>query len=320
MFTHRTKLLPFLPVALVGAMLGCSQPSVTEQLRVQTNEWHFGKTGGQRLLTDHYSIYTTVSDAVTLQALPVFMETAHRQYARLLPPRNSSDRRMDCYLFATRAQWERFTRGFAGNQARIYLRIRSGAYTQGDTCVAYYIRRSETLAVLAHEGMHQYISRHFGRQVPAWLNEGLATYCENYDWLGHDPTFAPHTNRFRINSLRHALAARHFLPVGELLDMHAGHVIDSARPAAVQSYYAQVWSVMMFLRHGPVKAYRAGLERLLNDLGTPALATAARAQMAATADRQLSFGQAVFRHYITEELETFTHQHLSYARHLAQLD
>jgi len=320
MFDNRTKLLPLLTGALAVAMLGCRQPPAHQRLRVQTDQWRFGKTTGHRLLTDHYSIYTTVSDAATLQALPVFMETAHRRYASLLPPRNTSDRQMDCYLFATRAQWERFTRGFTGDQARVYLRIRAGAYTQGDTCVGYYIRRSVTLAVLAHEGMHQYINRHFGRQVPAWLNEGLATYCENYDWVGDQPTFAPHTNRFRINNLREALVAGHLLPIDELLDIHAGHVLDSSRTVTVQSYYAQVWSVAMFLRHGPVKAYRTGFKHLLADLGTPALAAAARAQTAATSDRRLSFGQAVFRHYITEDLETFTRLHLTYARHLSHLD
>ncbi|HUW81719.1 MAG TPA: DUF1570 domain-containing protein [Phycisphaerae bacterium] len=315
---------PAVSLALVGAsslwLGGCRQSEPAKQaVQSQVTDWQFGRALGQRLLTDHFAVYTTVQDALTLELLPVFMETAYRQYISMAPAPDDSDRRLPIYLFDTRNQWEQFTRGFARDEARRYLQIRSGGYTRQETCVAYYIRRELTLAVLAHEGFHQYAYRHFGKAVPAWLNEGLASYCENYAWDGDQPVFAPHANRFRINHLRQALVTGKLMPLAEILDAHAGDVVTTTQ-RKVQTYYAQVWSMTMFLQHGPQQRYTWGFARLLAELGTPALAATARAQRAATGDRDIGFGQAVFRAYITEDLNEFTERYLAYLRELTGLN
>jgi len=310
-------------VVLAGASCfwqsGCGQQQSPPPIQSQVTDWQFGRAQGQRLLTDHFAVYTTVQDALTLELLPVFMETAYRQYIGTAPATDVSERRLPVYLFNTRAEWERFTRSFIRDRARRYLQIRSGGYTRQDTCVAYYIRRELTLAVLAHEGFHQYVYRHFGPAVPAWLNEGLACYCENYVWKDDRPVFAPHANRFRINHLRRALVTGKLMPLAKILDADAGDVVMTTQ-REVQTYYAQVWSLVMFLQNGSDQGYAWGFARLMAELGTPALTATAQAQRAATGDREIGFGQAVFRAYITENLDEFTTRYLAYVRELTGLN
>jgi len=151
------------------------------------------------------------------------------------------------------------------------------------------------------------------------LNEGLACYCENYVWKDDQPVFAPHANRFRINHLRQALVTGKLMPLAEILDADAGDVVVTTQ-RKVQTYYAQVWSLVMFLQNGSEQRYAWGFARLMAELGTPALTASAQAQRAATGDRDIGFGQAAFRAYITEDLNEFTTRYLAYVRELTGLN
>jgi hypothetical protein len=114
------------------------------------------------------------------------------------------------------------------------------------------------------------------------------------------------------------VVAGRLLPLEEILGTHAGNVI--AMPQAnVQAYYAQAWALIMFLRHGPNGGYKAGFARCLRELGTPGFHAAAEAEMAATPGRELSFGEAVFCHYISEDPERFSASFLPYVRRLGGL-
>jgi len=299
-------------------LVGC-HASAPQAFDVTVSDWSFARTAGKKLETDHYRIYTTVSDSTTLSILPEFVETAYHRYTELLPPTNTDTAPLTTYLFATRNQWVNYTKATAGHHASVYLRIQSGGYTDGDVCAAFYTRRETTLAVIAHEGLHQYMHRHFGEQVPAWINEGLSCYVENYDWLEGHPIFAPYSNRFRINVLRQALVGGNLMPVMQLVDTDAGEAIGGSDKGA-QVYYAQVWSLVMFLLDDPGSDYGRGFSRLLGDLASGRMLAAAKAQIAATPDIPMSFGQAVFAHYVTEDVEAFTKRYMDYVKSLTGLE
>src|SRR5205085_12019516 len=140
-------------------------------------------------------IHTTCNDAVLLGTIPKLMEGAFEQYRAAVPIELASPSLMPAYLFASRPQWEWFTREFAGPRASTYLLIRSGGYEENGTIVAHYAQRGRALAVMAHEGLHQYLSAAQRRGIPAWINEGLACQLESFD-LGEDgwPVFDAHHN------------------------------------------------------------------------------------------------------------------------------
>lgn len=299
---------------------GCHEP-VHYSARVEP--WKQGPNVGKQIITDHFQVYTTVLDEGLLEALPIFMEEAHCQYERILPVAGHSDQHAVCYLFQTRNQWERFTRSFAGPLAVNYLRIQHGGFTQGSTSVVHCIgnrNRYATLAVMAHEGMHQYLAMHFPGPIPAWLNEGLACYCEGHDWRGEYPVFTPKWNVLRLRNLREAIARDEFIPLPVILKAHAGNMIQLA-DQRVRTYYAQVWSMTVFLRHGGRSSpYPKRFEVLLKELGSETYRKRAKAQMATGGEGRMSFGEAIFRSYITEDLGGFMAAYRKFARQLAESD
>ena len=307
---------------LILPLAGCLTPEPEPEINVQVEEWAGGRGHGQRILTDHWDIRTTIRDEGFLELLPRFMETSYRQYEKLFPNLERKDhRRLVSYLFQSRREWDAFSARLSPKNARIYRRIRSGAYCHQDITVAYYIRRAHTLSILAHEGLHAFVHRHFGGDLPAWLNEGLATYCEGYEYGLAKPKFTPNRNEFRLNSLRQTLLAKNLVPLQELLGTHAGRIVRDASPT-VYAYYAQVWGLIVFLRYGEDGKYAQRLEALLRDLGTERFRVGVGAYVAATRTedgKPISFGEAIFRKYISEDLETFEKEYIASLYEVASL-
>ena len=297
---------------------GCTTADRTPPVTVTRADWSFDGVPGRKLTTTHFDIYSTLTDAPFEKALPGFLEAAHRQYAALLPPSDTTDR-LQTYVFANRRQWDAFTRRRFPQRYRVYRQIGSGGFANGNVCVAYYLRsRAPTLAVLAHEGMHQYFAHHFKGPLPAWINEGLACYCESYDLPGGTPRFTPRHNTFRINALREALALDALIPLDEMLATDAGKVIVNGQSRRIKTYYAQAWAMVLFCRDGGNDTYAAGFERMLGDITTGRLQRVARAnQISSPGASQTSYGKAVFRAYITDDLPAFDKSFRAYIHRLA---
>jgi hypothetical protein len=327
---HRLQLRRRTPVVWVGActvaiggaamLSGCQAPMPEPpQFALTIEKWAEAGPSGKRILTDHWDIRTTVRDEEFQRLLPTFMESSHRQYEQLLPALSAREQRpLVVYLFQTRAEWDRFSRKHFPRKAATFSRIQSGAYCEGDLAVCYYIKRDRTLSVMAHEGLHQYISRNYQGEIPAWLNEGLATFCEGYEYKDGLPLFQPNRNEFRLNALRQALLSKQLIPFARLLGTHAGDVIVHANPQ-VYSYYSQAWALIVYLRTAEKGRYAASFDELLKDLGTGRLRLRAGAYIAARggADGEpMSFGEAVFRVYITEDVDAFATAYEEYLKKL----
>ncbi|HOQ84834.1 MAG TPA: DUF1570 domain-containing protein [Phycisphaerae bacterium] len=296
---------------------GCAGASA-RPVAFETREW-VSPAGlrGVQILTEHYDLRTTSADTVLRDVLPVFVESAYREYAWLIPPEQPAGERMVVYIFRNRQEWALFTRRFAPAHADTYLHILSGGYMDQatGTSVLWDVKRDHTLALLAHEGLHQYLARQRSGPIPAWLNEGLATQFEDFDLEGYRPVFRPQRNLLRKNSLREALSIPDsMIPLNKLLSMHAGEAV--VRPGQrARGYYAQVWITVLFLQHSP--QYRDAFARLLDDVGTDRMRDNINAYRATTPEAaDLSDGEILFRHYITQELDDFEDELRAYARRL----
>ncbi len=238
--------------------------------------------------------------------MPGFLETCWTEYTRLVPCDTLSDRPMETYLFKARWQWERFTEQFSPRRAPTYKRIRSGGYSERGVTVSHYASRRGTLAILAHEGLHQYLELTRGRQIPAWLNEGLATRFEAFE-LDHNnlPVFNPEMNFLRRNNLREALTSDALLSMKDILATNAGIELHKTT-ADVRIYYAQVWSLVNYLlQPASANPYNEGFQTLLREVGTDTMVRKARAYLATDTDGTMTEGEAVFRAYVSDDLETF---------------
>jgi hypothetical protein len=313
--------LGWLALALL-LVSGCQEPEAEPVFGVREEAWPAAQGPGKRIVTDHWDIRTTVRDGEFLDLLPQFLETSYGQYEKLFPNTKETDAQpIVVYLFQTRQEWDAFSYKLSPRNARIYRRIRSGAYCKEDTVVAYYIRRAYTLSLLAHEGLHAFVFRRFPGDLPAWLNEGLATYCEGYHYGLSRPKFTPDRNEFRLNSLRDSLLADNLVPLRRLLGTNSARIVRDTSPT-VLSYYAQVWGLVVFLRYGEHGKYAERFDALLNDLGTERLRVGVGAYVAATRTEDgqpIDFGEALFRKYITDDLDTFEAEYKKYLYEVASL-
>jgi hypothetical protein len=303
----------------VAGCLGPSHPTID----AAREPWSYGPFAGHRLTTPHYQIFTTVRDPVMLDAIPKVLEGAYAEYRRLIPGDEFSGTPMQTYLFADRGQWEAYTKKATGARAPTYLKIRSGGYEENGVTISHYSRRGTTLSVLAHEGLHQYLTRSGRREVPAWLNEGLATQFEAFDLDGNGwPVFDPRRNTMRCQHLRDALKHDRLYKLGELLSLDAGAAIRAGEERS-RTFYGQVWALTLFLRDPPAATRDApGFRRLLAGMGTPEMREEVgryRSALLAVDNSPMTFEEAAFRYYIAGDLDEFAARYEAFARKLVGL-
>lgn len=309
------RLLWLAPLAgVLGVLAGCAAEPRRPAVAFTNEEWPFGRTTGRKLTTDHYELYTTLTDPVLIDALPDFVERAHARCRALIPPVKEPDGRMRIYLFATRSQWEAFTRKFTGERAETFLKVRNGGYSERGVTVIEYVSHAVTFPLLAHEGFHQYLYHHVGENVPPWLNEGLAVWCEGQRWGMYAlKDFDPWYNPSRKNQLIESLQGGHLHPLSRLLETHAGRIIEGSS-RSVLTYYAQVWALVLFLQEGEGGKYAAGFHRLLAALGRPELEEQARAGFIWSDEAEFNFGEAIFRAYIRDDIAAVEREYVNFIR------
>jgi hypothetical protein len=305
---NRLALAPLAVCCL--AWPGCAEKKVDkfqplEDVPFEIVDWNYGQAKGRKVISEHYEIHTTVGDERLLRALPQVMESAFRHYQRLAPFSTPPAERLPVYLFASRPEFDHFTRRFAGQQSDVLVQIRSGGYSMEGITVAQYVSHAITFPIMTHEGFHQYLHVCVNRRVPAWLNEGLAVLCEGQRWDERGlRQFDPWFNPLRRNRLAQAVQRRQTFPLRELLRINAGHVID--KPGVwVDAYYGQVWALLLFLQNGENGKYADGLKRLLESLNRPDVEEFARAAHVTSGSQDYNYGEALFCAFITTDIDAF---------------
>lgn len=297
---------------------GCATGSPAPPTHVTAEDWSELGLSGRRYHTQHFTLITTPVDEEFERALPQFAEAVYRRCAQIVRPDgtladNTGAGRMIVYVFGSRTEWDYFTRRRFAARYSTYVRIQYGGFTEGGTSVSFYTNRTATLATLAHEIWHQYAATHVRAQLPAWLNEGLACYVESLQFVGDKPKFTPRRNSFRINSLCDAIQRDALIPLSQLVRTNAGTLVGHGSMRQSQVYYAQVWALITFFRHGAGGRHGAAFGRLLDDMANETFDTrtsAARLGLAATGVD--SWGSAVLVAYFgsPESLQEGYYDHL----------
>lgn len=297
-------LLGLTATAMAGA--GCRSEAPSTPVAVTREDWNYRGSKGLQCSSAHYILRTTCSSKPFVDALPGFLETCYLAYSELLPAQSGPEQPLEAYLFQSRWQWERFTEEFTGPRAATYKKIRSGGYSERGVTVSHYDSRRSSLSILAHEGLHQYLEVTHGKPIPAWVNEGLACYFESFDLdESGRPVFNPRNNTLRTPALRRQFSTKTMKPLKELLSTNAGREIHQPTQQ-VLGCYSQWWSLIIFMqRPSRGNPYHAGFQELLRELGTETMERKAQAFMAADTDGTMSYGEAVFRAYVTDDFEKF---------------
>jgi hypothetical protein len=277
---------------------------------------------GLQVRTEHYTLYTTLLEPLMLRQIPSFLESAHKAYQSQLPQPISSGQPLEVYLFDTRSQWEDFTRGMAGDDAKVYLQIQRGAYTLNGIVAAYNIGRKQTFSVIGHEGWHQFNQRLFVYRLPSWLDEGIATLFETCRYTQGQFVFEPGQNLMRLGSLKETLLEKQLIPLRDLIILNPGQVLNGhSNDDAVIRFYAQNYAMVRFLReynyglrlrkyHAMLLGGANGTWPLQNDLS----AMAADRTRPLTVGWNMQVSPALFAYYIDPDINTLEAQYQEFCR------
>ncbi len=282
--THLCATFPLAALGVLPALLfGCAaasrapssstapgQVSETDApFAIQRTAWRFAGADGQIITTPHYQLYITLNDPQVIDRLLVFAEHGLTHYTSILANLPMPTGHLETYLFQDRKQWEAKTRQLLSTQAPTFLNLGRGGFTTRGRSVLYYIdrhgRTRDTFAIVAHEGWHQYAQSTLLHQLPAWLEEGIATYME-----GHltEPDgcieFRPWANRERYRTLRYAVRADKLIGLDEVITRTPQSFLKVSKDQLL-IYYSQVWALVHFLREGQGGQYRPALTQLLMD-------------------------------------------------------
>jgi len=217
--------------------------------------WNNQYGPGLKLTTAHYEIFTTLLEPSMLRRSPGLIESAYKAYNHQLPEPIETKTKFTIYLFADRRQWEDFTNNFAGEQAAIFRRIKAGAYCHNGACVAYDIGSERTFSALAHEGWHQFSSRHFKFRLPSWLDEGVAMLFETQ----------PAENAYRLDALKKTILKNKMLPLRNLIATTPGDVLATDQTEVVMGFYSQSYALIRFMRESGGGERLGDYRRLLAD-------------------------------------------------------
>lgn len=282
---------------------------------VAVTKWTFGETEARLLSTARYRIYTTIADEEVLALLPQVMEGALTMYQRVAPV-PLSDRPMECFIFRSRGEWDRYTQFYAGPDAKVYLQIRNGGYTIQDRYVAWYIGRVQTFSVSAHEGWHQFAGRHFVGRLPPFLEEGLACMFETVSWRDRLPQWNLSMNAPRAQSLRAAMDAQELYGLAQLCSMHAGDIVGQPH-GKIDTFYAQCWSFARFLWEGEGGRYRPALQRLIADIAAGTVHDPTGSHRRAGAPWNRAAVRPMLEHYLGASLDAIEPSWRAFMRRIA---
>jgi hypothetical protein len=211
------------------------------------------------LETAHYRVHSTAAPTQTRQVADA-VESLHTAYMTLFASEvRPSSRPLTLVLYADRGEFQRNNRG----------RPWAEAYYLQPACYAYYGEGKENPHHwMLHEAVHQLNTEVAGWRLPAWANEGVASYL-GASWLEEgvltpgrsDPATYPiwWLSRMELTgSLQADVASVRFIPLRDLLE---GRGPDINRH--VNLYYLHYWGLTHFLFHYENGRYAAVYKQLL---------------------------------------------------------
>ncbi len=220
------------------------------------------------LNTTHYRIHTDL-DRSLAEDLGRRMDAMYEEYSRRLAvfDTNHSGDRFDVYLFYKHNDYLKFTGFRLSNTGGMTIPeiniVTAFLETQG---------RDQLREVLQHEAFHQFAASVIHRDLPPWLNEGLAVMFEEGIWTGRNFLLGQIPPR-RIRQLQDDIASNKLIDFPTMMkmslkDWNTAMNQDHLRGA---TQYTQAWAMCEFLvyaaeQQGPQRGqpkYRARFLDLL---------------------------------------------------------
>jgi len=277
-----------------------------------------------KMTTAHYEIYTTLFEPSMLRQVPSYMESAYRSYNMQLPEPIETKSKFIIYLFADREQWVDFTTIFTGERAKLFCKIKAGAYYDNGACVAYNIGPNRTFSALSHEGWHQFNGCHFEYRLPSWLDEGVATQFEAARAVPGGFSFEPAWNLYRLQGLAKTVGRGKAIRLRDLLAINPGEVLATDEADAVTDFYSQSYALVRFLRESNNGALLDNYRRLLLDglkgdwpLDEVSKKVAEDRNIPRTVLWNRIVGLSLFEKYIDDDFDEIEREYLAFCRRLA---
>jgi len=308
----------------VGLLIsGCAQAAPqlgkwegpTAVASAQKADWTYNEEKAAVLQSPHYRVYTTVDDDEVLDRLSQVMEGALSMYTEVAGIQ-ATDRPLDCYIFRWRSEWDQYTIRYTGQDADIYRQIRSGGYAVRDRYVAYYIGKSGTFSVAAHEGWHQFAGRYFKGRMPPFVEEGIACMFETITWSDRLPRWNLSVNVLRAQTLKKAMDNNNLWPLEKLVAMHAGDIVGESGER-IDAFYAQAWAFARFLWEGDNGAHRPAMQKWLSETAAGTVWDPTHSHSRATAPWNRRAVRPMVEHYLGMEMPEIDRAFATYMKKIA---
>jgi len=194
--------------------------------------------------TRHYRIHTDL-DAELSADLARRMDAMYEEYARRLAAFKPAGDvpRLEVYLFARQKDYLAFTGEKLHNTGGVYIPRRNllAAFLEGQG-------RDGLRRTLQHEAFHQFAFNSISKELPVWLNEGMAQLFEEAIWTG-DGFWLGHIAPRRVRQLQNDLAKGRLIDFETILPMTpeewANNLGRDGDLGATQ--YNQAWAMVHFL-------------------------------------------------------------------------
>ncbi len=197
----------------------------------------------------HYTIHTGVNDEALVAELSRRMDVMYDQYCLAMRPfRPVDETPLKVVLFEKRKTYMAFTNNVATNTGGFF---RPGEHPM---LVSYLDDngRDGLRRTLQHEAFHGFAYFAISRNIPTWLNEGMAQLFEEGIWTGKKFLMGQVPPR-RLRQLHSDVRGHKLVPFDQFFrvtpERWAKTLHGNANAGA--TYYGEAWAIAYFLQFGP---------------------------------------------------------------------
>ena len=124
-------------------------------------------------------------------------------------------------------------------------------------------------------------------------------------------------NRTRLQWLRSAIEGKYVYPLAELVQLHAGNVVQGQSGNRIEAFYDENWAFATFLWSADNAKYRPILRRIMSDTADGSVYDPTGVHQNKYAQWQPSAVRPLLEHYLGQSLELIDVEYQKYIRKIA---
>ncbi len=213
----------------------------------------FGRTPDYSYTTDHYRVYTDVSDdyaeevAKKLEgALVLFNDMFHFSLSELAD-------KFKITIFSDKSAFDSYLTRILDHSRANFVYIHFSDFRKSELVGYRKIDEVAFNSSLLHQAFIQFLKAYVPNP-PIWIREGIATYLENSDYDSDKEEFQFKPNFAWLNTLKTIASGKAVdkppIPLSVLLTMDRDRVKER-----VDTFYPQAWGIVTFLLQTDEKKY-----------------------------------------------------------------